>query len=84
MRSNAFFLQGIRIVINRGWVPLKKMDAATRTQGQVGGEVEVVGVVRHTDKGAFLGDNDKNSRVWQSRDLYGKMLTLAIIGEMID
>jgi len=63
--------KGIRIVINRGWVPLKKMDAGTRAQGQVEGEVEVVGVVRHTDKGAFLGDNDKKSRVWQSRDLYG-------------
>ena len=60
-------------MINRGWVPLKKMDAGTRAQGQVEGEVEVVGVVRHTDKGAFLGDNDKKSRVWQSRDLYGKI-----------
>jgi len=61
---------GIRIVVNRGWVPLKMQDPETRRQGQVEGAVDVVGVVRHTDKGAFLGDNAKDSRVWQSRDLY--------------
>ena len=33
----------------------------------------MVGVVRHTDKGAFMGDNNKNTRVWQGRDLYGKV-----------
>ena len=34
----------------------------------------MVGVVRHTDKGGFTGDSPKDSRVWQSRDLYGKIV----------
>lgn len=73
--------KGIRIVINRGWVSLKMMLPETRQQGQVEGEVDVVGVVRHTDKGGFTGDSPKDSRVWQSRDLYAiseKLNTLPI------
>jgi len=76
--------KGIRIVINRGWVPIKKMEADTRLPGQVEGEVEVVGVVRHTDKGSFLAENDKKSRVWQSRDLYGIAEKLDTLPVMLD
>jgi len=63
--------EGLRIIINRGWVPLKKMDPTTRVQGQIEGEVEIVGILRHTDKGSYVADNDKQSNVWQKRDLYG-------------
>jgi len=75
------FHKGVKILINRGWVPLKKQDPETRQSGQISGEFELTGAVRHTDKGMYLAENDNNSKIWQSRDVYGlaeKMDTLPI------
>lgn len=74
--------EGIRILINRGWVPTKKMNPETRAQGQVKGEVKLVGVARHSEGSSMLGDNDKSSNVWQSRDINGiaeKLKTLPVL-----
>ncbi|XP_033764109.1 surfeit locus protein 1-like [Pecten maximus] len=39
-----------RILINRGWIPKTKVDPSSRSEGQVLGEVELVGVVRHSEQ----------------------------------
>ncbi|XP_013417320.1 surfeit locus protein 1 isoform X3 [Lingula anatina] len=38
------------ILINRGWVPHSKIDPKKRQKGQVEGEVELVGLVKHAEK----------------------------------
>ncbi|XP_021376201.1 surfeit locus protein 1-like [Mizuhopecten yessoensis] len=46
-----------RILINRGWISKTKVDQRTRSEGQVTGDVELVGVVRHTEpKNAFTNN----------------------------
>ncbi|XP_037080159.1 surfeit locus protein 1-like [Pollicipes pollicipes] len=40
----------MEILVNRGWVPMAKMDPSTRAKGQIEGEHEIVGVVRITEK----------------------------------
>lgn len=34
------------VLVNRGWVPRRKMDPSTRAEGQVKGDVTIVTVVR--------------------------------------
>lgn len=34
------------VLINRGWVPKNYVNPASRPEGQIGGTIEVVGVVR--------------------------------------
>lgn len=41
---------GDRILINRGWVPREAADPKKRQNGQISDEVEIVGVVRKTEK----------------------------------
>lgn len=38
-----------RVLINRGWVPLKMKEASARAEGQIQGEVEVRGLLRPGD-----------------------------------
>jgi hypothetical protein len=40
------------ILVNRGWVPGNRKNPNTRRAGQVEGEVELVGIVRLTEKRA--------------------------------
>ncbi|XP_072176734.1 surfeit locus protein 1-like [Diadema setosum] len=61
---------GVDILVNRGWVPRKKMKPETRLQGQIPGEIDLVGVVRLTEKRApFMPNNDEVRNVWHYRDL---------------
>ncbi|XP_034403300.1 surfeit locus protein 1 [Cyclopterus lumpus] len=61
---------GITILVNRGYVPRQKMRPETRMKGQVEGEVEVVGVVRLTEKRKpFVPNNDVEKNHWHYRDL---------------
>jgi len=39
-----------RILVNRGWVPKSKLNPAARQEGQPAGLVDLVGVVRKTEK----------------------------------
>ncbi len=41
---------GVRVLVNRGWVPKGRIDPRTRPQGQVEGKVKLVGVVRCTEQ----------------------------------
>lgn len=47
-----FFLtdRNASILVNRGWVPRRKMNPETRKEGQIEGEIRFVGVVRKTEK----------------------------------
>ena len=55
---------GIELV-NRGWVPGDRLDVATRSEGQLAGEVTVEGILRLTKgQGSFIPDNDPVKNVW--------------------
>lgn len=61
---------GSVVFVNRGYVPLELKDAAKRLEGQVSGEVEVVGLVREAEiPGAFTPANDVDKNIWYWRDL---------------
>ncbi|KAK5852385.1 hypothetical protein PBY51_023856 [Eleginops maclovinus] len=61
---------GITILVNRGYVPKRKIRPESRTKGQVEGEVEVVGVVRLTEiRKPFVPSNDLQRNHWHYRDL---------------
>ena len=64
--------EGVSVLVNRGFVPDALKQPATRAEGQLSGEVEVVGLVRHApEKGTFEqpGDAARNTYFW--RDLKG-------------
>eukprot|EP00127_Corallochytrium_limacisporum_P002601 Clim_evm37s134 gene=Clim_evmTU37s134 len=57
---------GTRIILNRGWVPMSKMEPATRPSGQIEDETEVVAVTRKGEKAnSFVPDNQ-----WENRRLF--------------
>ncbi|MDR7039949.1 surfeit locus 1 family protein [Methylobacterium sp. BE186] len=61
---------GDRFLINRGFVPPERRDAATRAQGQFPGETTVTGLLRLSEPGgAFLRSNDPAGGRWFSRDV---------------
>uniref|UniRef100_A0A3B5KMS2 SURF1-like protein n=1 Tax=Xiphophorus couchianus TaxID=32473 RepID=A0A3B5KMS2_9TELE len=61
---------GIKILVNRGYVPKQKIRPETRMKGQVEDEVEVVGVVRLTEtRKPFVPNNDEERNRWHYRDL---------------
>jgi surfeit locus 1 family protein len=56
--------------INRGFVPDARKAPQTRPDGQVGGEVEVKGLVRHpAGKGMFTPVNDVQNNLWYWPDI---------------
>lgn len=65
---------GAVLMVNRGYVPDRLRDAATRKDGLAEGEVEVEGLLRASgEKGAFTPDNEPARNRWYWRDL-GAML----------
>ncbi len=60
---------GGTVIVNRGFVPTKKKDPATRPEGQVPGEVTVTGLVRAPDPGhLFTPADDPARNAWFTRD----------------
>ena len=58
------------LLVNRGFVPPDKRDAATRAAGNPDGPVTVTGLLRITEPGgAFLRANDPAADRWYSRDV---------------
>jgi surfeit locus 1 family protein len=56
---------GQLVLFDRGWVPSEKKYPATRPQGQVAGEVRLVGVVRRAQvQRQFAPDNVPDKNVW--------------------
>jgi surfeit locus 1 family protein len=62
--------QGGLLWVNRGRVPDSRKASATRAEGQLGGEVEVRGLVRWpAGPGLFAAQNDPTRNVWYWPDL---------------
>lgn len=58
------------LLVNRGFVPADRRDAATRTAGNPSGAVTVTGLLRVTEPdGGFLRANDPAANRWHSRDV---------------
>jgi surfeit locus 1 family protein len=58
------------LLVNRGFVPSSRREAATRAAGNVAGPVTVSGLLRVSEPGgAFLRDNDPAANRWFSRDV---------------
>ncbi len=61
---------GFTLLVNRGFVPKDRRDAAARAAGNVAGPVAVTGLLRVTEPGgAFLRSNDPATDRWFSRDV---------------
>ncbi|KFM76201.1 Surfeit locus protein 1, partial [Stegodyphus mimosarum] len=62
--------KNITILVNRGWVPRNKMDPSKRKEGQVTGEIDLVGTVRLPEKRPqFSPKNQPNSVFFFYRDV---------------
>jgi surfeit locus 1 family protein len=60
---------GSIVVVNRGFVPTDRTDAARRPQGALAGLVDVVGVMRWPEiRGLFTPADEPNNNVWYLRD----------------
>ena len=65
---------GLVVLVDRGWVPADRKDPATRPQGQVAGEVTVVGLVHAPwRRGWFVPANDPARNLW----FYGDLAAMA-------
>lgn len=61
---------GQRILVNRGWVPRDKIEPEKRPEGQIQGEVELVGFIRQGEKRQpFQAKNNSEKNQWCSRDV---------------
>ena len=61
---------GFIVLVNRGFVPPKNRDPATRSAGQIKGETTVTGLIRMTEpKGGLLRANVPSADRWYSRDV---------------
>ncbi|XP_044129231.1 surfeit locus protein 1 [Bufo gargarizans] len=61
---------GVTILVNRGFVPNKKLNPQTRMEGQIDGELDLVGIVRLTEiRQQFAPENDVQKNTWYYRDL---------------
>jgi surfeit locus 1 family protein len=62
---------GFAVYINRGWVPDKLKDPATRPDGQIAGPVTVTGLIRGDEKQTmFAAPNDAKGNKWFQRDTW--------------
>jgi surfeit locus 1 family protein len=62
------------LIVNRGYVPERFKAPAGRAQGQVDGDVDVVGLVRLPGAHArFVPDNDPKGNLWFWRDFDGML-----------
>ncbi|WP_137046177.1 SURF1 family protein [Pseudolabrys sp. FHR47] len=60
---------GVVVLVNRGFVPTERKDAATRRQGTSSGAVEIVGYMRWPEsRGMFAPADDMKADVFFTRD----------------
>jgi surfeit locus 1 family protein len=60
------------VMVNRGFVPDGRRDPATRSQGEIAGTIQIVGVMRWPERpGVFTPDAEPAKNLWFSRDSTG-------------
>jgi surfeit locus 1 family protein len=60
---------GRRYIVSRGFVPAPRKAPATRPEGAIPGEVQIVGLIRSAEaRTMFLAANDPGSNVWFLRN----------------
>jgi surfeit locus 1 family protein len=60
---------GVRVVVNRGFVPEANKDPATRAAGHLAGPVDIVGVLRWPEHGGWFTPAGEPARnLWFARD----------------
>lgn len=61
---------GFTVLVNRGFLPADKREAAARQAGEIAGETRVTGLLRSSEPGGgFLRSNDPKADRWYSRDV---------------
>ncbi|XP_075762063.1 surfeit locus protein 1 [Pelodiscus sinensis] len=61
---------GITILVNRGFVPKKRVKPETRLKGQIRDEIDLIGVVRLSEtRKPFVPENNIEKNRWHYRDL---------------
>ncbi|XP_025905230.1 surfeit locus protein 1 [Nothoprocta perdicaria] len=61
---------GVTILVNRGFVPKKKLKPETRQKGQIEGEIDLTGVVRLSEtRKPFVPENNIEKNRWHYRDV---------------
>ena len=64
--------QGFTVLVNRGFVPAERRQAASRPAGEIEGPTTVTGLLRISEPGGgFLQRNDPVRDAWVSRDVAG-------------
>lgn len=64
---------GAFLFVNRGFVPYDRKDAATRTEGQTSGRIELTGLLRSAlaeKPGSLVPDNEPGKNVFYWKDLH--------------
>lgn len=62
--------QGSPVLVDRGWVPVDRKAAGTRSEGRIAGSVTLAGIARVPEMpGPFIPDPDRDERVWFAVDL---------------
>ena len=74
---------GGTVLINRGWVPADRRDAATRPEGQIAGTVTVTGLARPAweqiwSQKLFVPENDIADNLWFWGDLNAMVAHLGL------
>ncbi len=60
---------GSVVMVNRGFVPQARRDAASRAEGRTPGVVDIVGAIRWPEpRGLFAPKDDPKANVWYTRD----------------
>ena len=60
---------GSIVVVNRGFVPLDRKDAASRRDGEPAGLIDITGAMRWPElRGLFTPADEPNNNVWYLRD----------------
>lgn len=60
---------GAVVMVDRGFVPVERMNPATRAQGQIAGMHEIIGALRWPEqRSAFTPDDRPDRNMWFARD----------------
>ncbi|PDT40645.1 MULTISPECIES: SURF1 family protein [Sinorhizobium] len=77
---------GRALFVNRGFVPFEKKDAATRAEGQVGGNVTINGLARprlSEKPSSLVPDNDIAKNIFYWKDLGAMTQTAGIAADRV-